>query len=399
MQIAFVLSQSLDSPSGLGRYGPLARELARAGHSVDVVALHYAWQQLPGKTFTESGVRVSYVGQMHVRKAGSTKSYYGPIGLLAVSLASTLRLARAVAQSDAEIIQLCKPQPINALAVKLGGRGRRIYCDCDDYEAATNRFSAEWQRRVVRYFEDDVVRYATGLTVNTQFTLQRYGALGFPVSRIRYVPNGVERARFMRQSDLARLRQQLQIGESEPVIAYVGTLGLLSHPVDLLLEAFQKMMGQMPQARLLLVGGGEDYDRVQQMACQLGIRERTILAGRVLPEEVPDYWRLAAVSVDPVRDDLIAKARSPLKVLESLVAGVPVVTSDVGDRRVLLRNGELGLLVAAGDSEALADGLLALLRDTARRARMSEAALEYRETCYWDKLTDDFAQVYEINPC
>ena len=42
MKIAFMLTQSLDSPSGLGRYGPLARELARMGHAVEVFALHYA---------------------------------------------------------------------------------------------------------------------------------------------------------------------------------------------------------------------------------------------------------------------------------------------------------------------------------------------------------------------
>ena len=390
------MTQSLDSPSGLGRYDPLARELSHLGRTVEVLALHHDWANLPCKSFVEAGVRVVYAGQMHVRKSGSRKTYFGPGQLLWVSLAATLRLAWTVARSRADVIQLCKPQPINALAVKLGRRGRPVFCDCDDYEAQTNRFSGEWQRRVVTHFEDGVMRYAAGLTVNTRFTFERYTALGFPSQRIKYVPNGVERTRFTKTTNAAQLRKKWQIAEADPVIVYVGTIGLLSHPVDLLLAAFAQVVQIMPNAQLLMVGGGEDFDRVQDLARQLNIDRRTLFTGRVAPDEVPDYLVLATVTVDPVRDDLIARARSPLKVLESLAMGVPVVTGDVGDRRELLRDGQLGMLVQPGDSDALAAGLLTLLQQPRQRTEMARAALAQRERWYWDHLVHDFAQVYEV---
>lgn len=394
MKIVFVLTQSLDSPSGLGRYGPLARELACMGHSVEVLALHYAWAQLPCKTFVESGVRVSYAGQMHVHKEGARKFYFGPGRLLLISLASTLRLAHTLAMSEADVIHLCKPQPVNALAVKLGRRGRPVFCDCDDYEAQTNRFSGKWQQWIVQHYEDDVVHYVAGLTVNTQFTLERYGLLGFPQQRIVYVPNGVERARFTKLPDMGELRRQWQINENDPLIIYVGTLGVLSHPVDLLLEAFCKVLDQLPGAKLMLVGGGEDYDTLINRTQELGIAGRTCFTGRVLPVDVPGYLAMAKVSVDPVRDNMIARARSPLKVLESLTVGVPVVTSDVGDRRMLLKDGELGVLVSPGDPQALAEGLLAILQNPTERMRMAQAAMACREQWYWDRLVSDFVQVY-----
>jgi glycosyltransferase involved in cell wall biosynthesis len=394
MRIAFVLTQSLESPSGLGRYWPIAKELTRLGHHIDILALHHNLVELDQRRFVKDGVTVYYAGQMHVRKIGPRKIYFTPAQLLIVSLASTLKLAYALARSNAEIIHLCKPQPINTMAAKLGRRGRPVFCDCDDYEAHVNRFSREWQRKVVTHFEDSIVDYVAGLTVNTQFTLARYRNLGFPWDRIEYVPNGVDRARFCSRPNVDALRKRRKLDEKTPLVSYVGSLSLASHPVDLLVEAFSHVARQCPDARLMLVGGGEDYDKLEQQAQHLGIADRTVFAGRVPPEEIPAYLALTTVTADPVHDDLVARARSPLKVVESLTMGVPVVTSDVGDRRTTLANGELGILVSPGDSRALADGLLAVLENPPSREHMSQAALACRGQWYWDYLVHDFARVY-----
>ncbi len=392
-----MLTQSLDSPSGLGRYGPLAREMAKLGHKVRLIALHPNWNSLERKQISHQGVDVHYVSQMHVRKKGSHKSYFGPLRLLIVSLLATTRLAYAVYHSKAQVIQLCKPQPFNCLAVQLARRGRLIYCDCDDYEAETNRVTNPWQRYIIKHFEDGVINYATGITTNTQFNLQRYIDLGFPESKIIYIPNGVERSRFSVSLAKDRLYQKLNIAPDTPVIAYIGTLGLLSHPVNLLIEAFSHhIIQKIPEARLLLVGGGEDYHLLQKQVKALGINDHTIFTGTVDSSHVPSYFSLATVTVDPVYDNLIARARSPLKVLESLVMGVPVVTSDVGDRRKLLQDGRYGKLVPAGDSRALADGLLNILQNAETRRAMSLAAVADRSQWFWDKRIEDFLKVYQV---
>lgn len=394
MKIAFVLTQSLDSPSGLGRYGPIARELVKLGHQVEIIALHYAWHQLPEKKFVEAGVRVNYVGQMHVMKEGSRKLYFSPIRLIQISFAAIIKLTSAIFQSDADIIHLGKPQPFNVLSARIARKKRKLYCDCDDYEAETNNFSNSWQKKIVRYFEDSIIHDMSGLTVNTEFTRRRYIQLGFPAERIQYVPNGIERSRFAGQCNVKQLRKKWGIIPDMPVIMYVGTLGLLSHPVDLLLNAFQTVIQRLPETRLLLVGGGEDYDELQQLADHLNVAKQTIFTGRIHPDEIPKYLSFATVSVDPVYDNLIARARSPLKILESLAVGVPVVTSDVGDRCTLLANGSCGILVKAGDSQALANGLIDILQNKKARENMVSAALAFRNQWYWDQLVNDFLQVY-----
>lgn len=396
MKIAFVLTQSLDSPSGLGRYGPLARELAKLGHQVEVLALHYDWANLPQKSFVETGVQVDYVEQMHVQKSGSRKTYFGPGKLLQVSMNATRKLAQAVARSQADIIHLGKPQPFNVLAARYGRRGRPLFCDCDDYEAETNKFSSGWQKSVVRYFEDSIINFADGLTVNTHFLQNRYQSLGFPAEKIKVVPNGVERRRFLQTAVAINLHKKWGLDPNAPIILYVGTMGLLSHPVDLLLQAFVTVQTAVPQAQLLLVGGGEDYDKLIQMARTLGIAPQTTFTGRIPPEEVPNYLALGTLSIDPVHDDLIAQARSPLKIVESLAMGTPVITGDVGDRRQMLQNGTLGLVVSPGNAPALAEGILTLLRQPALHDSMVQAARQQREQWFWDQLVTDFAKIYEI---
>ena len=394
MKIAFILTQSLDSPSGLGRYGPLAREMVKLGYEVQIIALHHAWDTLAEKKYDESGVLINYVGQMHVRKENNRKHYYSPPKLLWISFTSTLKLAKEVFKSDADVLHLGKPQPFNVIAARLGKRNRPIYCDCDDYEAETNKFSNGWQKKIVRYFEDKIVDIASKLTTNTTFTRQRYIDLNYPSEDLYLIPNGVERSRFDRETDSSKIYKKWGIAPDAPLIMYVGTLGLTSHPVHLLLEAFKIVSQQLPPARLMLVGSGEDYDFLQEEAVRLEISASTIFTGRISPEAIPDYLAAATLSVDPIFDDLTAKARSPLKIIESLSVGTPIITSDVGDRAPLIKD-QIGVLVAAGDSNALAEGIMSLLKDKQLRDDMSKRMLSMRDEWFWDKLVLQFVQTYE----
>jgi len=432
MKITFLLTQSLEDPSGLGRYFPLAKELARLGHEVSILALHPNLGSLSQRRLQVSGVTVHYVGQMHVRKVGSQKTYFSTPGLMRVALASTLRMSFRALLTDAEVIHLGKPHPINGVAA-LGTRllrGKRLYLDCDDYEADSNRFSGRWQRAVVALFEDNLPRFASGMTVNTRFTQERNVALGFPEGKIVYVPNGVDRDRFAKvdPAKVQALRRKLGL-ESKKVVAYVGSMSLVSHPVDLLLEAFAVVRRRHSAAVLVLAGGGEDYDFLRRRAEELDLEESAIFVGRVKPKTVPYYLAMADVSADPVHDDLTARARSPLKLFESMAVGTPVVTGDVGDRRNILgappsrglppspptlrscsgqalggkfcdgepfdpAQGRAGLLVEAGDAQALAEGILTILEDSDLAHAMQESALSLRERYYWDVLVRDFIKVY-----
>jgi len=189
-----------------------------------------------------------------------------------------------------------------------------------------------------------------------------------------------------------RRRHQL---EGRPVIVYVGSLNLVNHPVDLLLEGFARIVvKEAPGAILMLVGGGADLAWLQNRAMELGIGENVRFVGRVPPDDVPVYYAAADISVDPVRNDPVAQARSPLKLYESLVVGTPIVTGDIGDRRLALDDNE-AMLVPPGDVNALGKRLLALLQDDVARARLQRWALDHRKQFCWESRLDDFIRIYE----
>ena len=116
LKILFLLTQDLESPSGLGRYWPLARALATKGHHVRIAALHSSWEDLSNRKFITEGVEIEYVAPMHIMKTKNRKDYYSPFKLLAVALRATWALSRSAISAPVDIIHIGKPHPMNSLA-------------------------------------------------------------------------------------------------------------------------------------------------------------------------------------------------------------------------------------------------------------------------------------------
>lgn len=244
MRIAYLLTQNLDSPSGLGRYGPLARAMVRLGHQVEVYALHPDFNSLSARSFNEEGVAVHYVAPMHVKKRGSLKSYYPGWTLAPLVVYAAGKLAQAALSSKADIIHLGKPHPMNSAAGILAKKinRKRLFLDCDDYEAGSNRFANRWQTQGVAFFEQRTPAYAEAVTTNTKFMEQKLVEWGIKPGKIHYLPNGVELSRFTSPSQMQIESLKAALGLQERrVVAFIGSLSLPSHPVDFLVRAFAQV--------------------------------------------------------------------------------------------------------------------------------------------------------------
>ena len=397
MKISLIATSSLYYPSPVGRWFPLAKEMVRLGHTVHLVTLHHNYHRGMENPYQKDGVWIHVVGQMHVRGWGDSRRTLGGFQLIGVALVATWALWRRARRLDVDAYHICKPQPMNGMAGLLAARwtGRPCYLDCDDYEAKANRFAHRGQKLLVRWFEDSLPRRMAGVSVNSRFLAERVRGLGADPQRIVYVPNGVDWDRFAALDHRAGLRLRQQYGlQDRPTVLYAGTLSLTGHPLRLLIEAFAQMLPRVPAARLVLVGGGEDRPVLERQVQKARLQEQVTFVGPVPPEQVPAYLLLGDVSVDPVMDDAVARARSPLKVLESMACAIPVVTGDVGDRRELLAGGQAGLLVRPGEAGALAEGIASLLLDPERRAQMGAAGRQQVQTYRWDRQVLRFLSLY-----
>jgi glycosyltransferase involved in cell wall biosynthesis len=397
VRIAMLGTSCVRDPSPRGRWLPVARELVKRGHAVELLLLHPAFDRAPAEDRDRviDGVRVRHVAQMHVYDDGVTRRYFGPLALLRVSLAAARALYRATTAARPDAIHICKAQPMNGLAGLWAAARLRVpaFLDCDDYEAGANRFSSGWQRALVARVEDALPARVRAVTVNTHFLRERCAQLG--ARAVAYVPNGVAPAQLGALQLSEALRASLGLADA-PVVAYVGAMSTLAHGVDLLTHAWPHVLAAAPDARLLMVGQGDERAALQTRAEALGIGASVTWTGAVPAERVREYLALAQCTVDPVRDSPAARARSPLKVAESLARGVPVVTGDVGDRRETLLGAEsCGVIVTPGDPRALAAGIVGILRDPASRAAMSAAALNRARAYAWPVLVDAWEGAYQ----
>lgn len=401
MRVCFLLTQDLDSPSGLGRYFPWAKELVHLGHEVNIIALHSDYANLAKHNSMVDGVKVEYVAQMHVRKQGSQKKYYSQFRLIWITFYATYQLLRAAMALPTDVLLVGKPHPMNGLAgvlVNLFRPTNRLIVDCDDYEAESNRFKGKLQKRIVAFFENWIPRQAHYVTANTYFMVGRLEALGIPSSKIIYVPNGIDEDRFnlKDQNEVPNLRNSLGL-HGRKVIAYIGSMSLPSHPIDLLLKAFALAKENLPDTALMLVGGGEDLGNLMALAKELRIEEHIVFVGRVHPDDIAKYYGLSQTAVDPVYDNDSARGRCPLKMFESWACGVPFITSDVGDRGILTGDPPAAMLVEAGDEIALACGITKVLNNKHLTDSLIQVGRIRVQNYYWSAIAQHSAGIFSID--
>jgi glycosyltransferase involved in cell wall biosynthesis len=388
MHVLFLLTQDLESPSGLGRYFPMAKALVQRGHQATVAALHADIASLPERRFEQEGVQVWYVAQMHVLKRRSLKTYFPAYKLLGLAAWGTLWLAWAALTTPADLIVIGKPHPMNSLAGLVGRlRTRQVVQDCDDDETSIAHFTGKWQRSVIAFFEKYAPRCADWVTTNTYHSRLRLAELGIPLNKIHYLSNGIDRQRFapVDPAQVERLRAHWGI-EKRRVITFIGSLSRPSHPVELLFQALVHVRAAVPDVLLLVVGGGDDFPHLNEQVQALGLDAHVRFTGRVPGQEIPAYYALAEVSFDPVYDDAAARGRSPLKLFESWACGVPFVSCDVGDRARLLGDPPAGLLARPGDPTDLAAAVIRILQDRALAQALRSRGLERVEAYFWDEL-------------
>ncbi len=399
MKILFLLTQDLESPSALGRIFPLARELVILGHQVNMLALHSNYQDLISNLEHKDGVNIRYAGQMHVMKKGDQKTYFTAINLIYLSTLTTFSLIYWTLRTKADIVHICKPHPMNSIAGFVGKIINRkvIFLDYDDHEAESMFFTKGWQKKIIEIFENNTPKFVDHITTHNTYLENRLVDSGINPKKITYIPTCVDSVRFsdIDQEKLDVLKKKLNITDQK-IISYIGTLSLVNHPIDLLIKAYASVLEEFPNSLLMLVGGGQDYQILVEKVRQINLNKNVIFIGRVSPSQVPYYYKISDVVIDPVYDNPACRGRIPLKMFESWISGVPFVTGDVGDRRFLLGDPPAGYLAAAGNAISLAEGINKILYDNKYTKELILRGYHQGKLYIWSKQILRLESVYKL---
>ena len=165
-------------------------------------------------------------------------------------------------------------------------------------------------------------------------------------------------------------------------VLYVGRVERTSRwkGLQVLVDALPALRERVPDARLAVVGTGDDVPHLTARAEELGVGDMVEWRGAVDHADLPEHYRSAGVTVLP---SLTEAESFGITLVEAMASGCPVVGSVVGGIPHVVRNGVDGLLTPPGDHAALADALATVLLDRERAAAMGAAGREAAAS-HWD---------------
>jgi len=216
---------------------------------------------------------------------------------------------------------------------------------------------------------------------------------GVPRDNLTVVFNGINTEDFRsREPDLAAARDLGIVGKR--VLGFVGSFNRYEG-LDLLVSAVQGLTAVNPDVVLLLVGGGEMEKELRKQIEQMKMQDRVILLGRVPHEKIPGIYSLIDALVYPRYSIRLTELVTPLKPLESMAMGRPIIASDIGGHRELIRDNHTGVLFKAGDVRALIDALHRVLDNPELRNRLAIQASEWvRKNRSWERTTSVYSEIY-----
>jgi PEP-CTERM/exosortase A-associated glycosyltransferase len=299
--------------------------------------------------------------------------------------ATARRLRELVRKTMPDVLHVHSPV-LNALPALWIGREMgipvvyevRAFWEDAAVDHGTNR---EWglRYRLTRALETFALRRAQRVTTICEGLKRDILARGIPESRVTVIPNAVDVSAFSFDTapDTA-LKHELGL-DGCTVVGFIGSF-YAYEGLDLLLAATPRIVERIPNARILLVGGGPDERTLRLLAEKYGVADKVIFAGRVPHGDVQRYYSIVDILTYPRRSMRLTELVTPLKPLEAMAQGKLFVASDVGGHKELIVDGHTGVLFRAGSASALADAVVGLLSDRGRWSQLREQGRRFVES-------------------
>lgn len=177
-----------------------------------------------------------------------------------------------------------------------------------------------------------------------------------PAEKFITIYSGVEVKRFVDiRIDVAKKKKQLLIPENRPVVGYVARMAPEKGHM-LCLKAFSKVLREIPEAVLVLVGGGPLEKKVRSKVKGHGLEDKVVMTG--LRWDIPEIVQTFDCSLQTSLWDGLPRA-----MIEVMLGEKPMVATAVGGIPEIIEDGKTGILAPERDADALARGVVKILRN------------------------------------
>lgn len=236
------------------------------------------------------------------------------------------------------------------------------------WQAVFHGFTWEnWKVRLYHALDVRWMRRADEVVVVSRAFGEALAARGVPPQRLRWIPNAISESTLRAMASGEDLRREWFAATAPGMV--IGVLGRFSpeKAPDRFLRVFSAALARCPGLRAVMVGEGPLFEACRAQARALPCGENVIFAG----------FRTDLATVYEAIDALVIPSHSegmPTVMLEAMLMGVPVISTDVGAVPDIVRDGQTALIVPESDEGALADAIVRLAGDPALRRRLAEAA-------------------------
>jgi glycosyltransferase involved in cell wall biosynthesis len=162
----------------------------------------------------------------------------------------------------------------------------------------------------------------------------------------------------------------------------MGTIFRFSGLIELLTELAPALRLDK-SIKFLILGDGEDFNRLHQLAITLGLQSQVIMPGRIEYDLLADYLRLGHVALLPFKQELVTHGALPGKVLQYLACGLPTIATPLNGLQSMIPPNK-GILYAK-NSQEMAKMAIALASNPRDQQATSELGVELmNEHCNWN---------------
>lgn len=237
-----------------------------------------------------------------------------------------------------------------------------------------------------------VINHSDICTANSSATSKMAQTIS-EAKKIEIVPMGVNTSFFKKHIKPGSIRGKF--GVDGNVILYVGRL-IDWKGIDYLINAMPRVIDAVPKTKLFIVGSGPLKSDLLKLSERLNIKKSIIFIDAVSQSDLIDFYSLADLFVMPsIINDKGETEGLGVVLLEAMACGLPVIGTNVGGIRDIIKDGQTGLLARQKDSDDLATKIIRLFSDERLKIKIVENGFKLIEEKFtWDVVSDRFIQIY-----